>query len=121
MKVRAVSPNKKRVAKPIEIRLPEPLYRRAKQTARASRCEVTELIVSTLEDRLVPLAPNLPPDESADLQLEYLRFSQNKAKAQYLLNRRRKVSHETVMNRLDTSASGLPRLKKVGRHRETSA
>jgi hypothetical protein len=122
----------------IRIQLPEPLFERVEEAARASRRNVSEMIVSALENTLPPLPEDLPLELATDLQRwallddealraiahaflppkqqrrfttllrkaeagrlnareraeweslrqEYLRFSQNKAKAQYLLAQR---------------------------------
>ena len=127
----------------VRVHLPQRLYERAEQTARANGCRVAELIVSTLETRLPPLPAGLPPDVAMDLhhwallddealraianaflsakhqrrystllrkaaagrlnaaeqtewetlQQEYLRVSQNKAKAQFLLAQRQQAAH----------------------------
>lgn len=130
--------SKTRQTKVVRLQLPQRLYRRVEQAAQAARCDVSDMILSTLETRLPPLPGHLPPalvkelagwatlddaalraiasaflppaeqrrfstllrksqadrlsprerDEWAALQQEYLRVSQNKAKAQFLLARR---------------------------------
>ena len=53
--------------KAIKLRLSGQLYQRVEQAARAAKCGVTEMIVSTLETRLPPLPEDLPPELAADL------------------------------------------------------
>jgi hypothetical protein len=142
MKVQGRQSAKNTATRAVKIKLPQRLYHRVEQTARANGCRVTELIVSTLENQLPPLPANLPPQLAAELgrwallddealcaiasaflpakqqrrystllrkanagrlnareqaewealQQEYLRFSQNKAKAQFLLAQRKKAT-----------------------------
>jgi hypothetical protein len=142
MKVNGSQPAKTSATRAVKLNLPRRLYHRVEQTARANGCRVTELIVSTLENRLPLLPATLPPELAADLgrwtllddealraianaflpakqqrrystllrkadaghlnareqaewealQQAYLRFSQNKAKAQFLLAQRKKAS-----------------------------
>lgn len=142
MKVNGSQPAKNSATRAVKLNLPQRLYHRVEQTARANGCRITELIVSTLENRLPPLPANLPPELAAalgrwtllddealraianaflptkqqrrystllrkadagrlnarelaeweTLHQEYLRFSQNKAKAQFLLAQRKKAA-----------------------------
>ncbi|HMV82230.1 MAG TPA: hypothetical protein PLD20_04115 [Blastocatellia bacterium] len=139
MKTNSRQAEKNNAIKAVKVELPQPLYLRVEQTARANGCRVADLIVSTLENRLPPLPAGLPPELTTDLerwallddealraiaeaflptkqrrrystllrkadagrlgsreqtewealQQEYLRFSQNKAKAQFLLAQRK--------------------------------
>ncbi|MEP7339675.1 MAG: hypothetical protein ABI977_18195 [Acidobacteriota bacterium] len=139
MKVNGRQPAKNDATRAVKIKLPQRLYHRVEQVARANGCRVTELIVSALENRLPPLPAGLPPELATDLgrwalldnealraiadaflpakqqrrystllrkadagrlnareqiewdvlQQEYLRFSRNKAKAQFLLAQRK--------------------------------
>ena len=132
------------VVKAIRLKLPHRLYQRVEQAARAAECDLSEMIVATLETRLPPLSDDLPPalaselsrwavlddaairaianaflspqqqrrftallrkseagtlsareqSECMVLQQEYLRVSQNKAKALYLLAQRETVRQQ---------------------------
>ncbi|HLG16492.1 MAG TPA: hypothetical protein VJH03_18595 [Blastocatellia bacterium] len=140
--MKADARHKKVATKPIKLQLPNRLYERVEQAARAVKCDVSEMIVSTLETRMPPLPEDLPPEVAADLSRwallddaalraiattflpaklqrrftalarksesgrltardaaewaavreEYLRCSQNKAKARFLLAQRQKAS-----------------------------
>jgi hypothetical protein len=135
----------KNVVKAIQLKLPHRLYQRVEQAAQAAECNLSDMIVATLETRLPPLPDDLPPALASDmsrwallddaalraianaflspkqqrrftallrksdagtlsareqtewtaLQQEYLRVSQNKAKAQYLLAQR-KAAREQI-------------------------
>lgn len=139
--MKANARDKKNSTKPVKLQLPSRLYERVEQAARAAKCGVSEMIVSTLETRVPPLPEDLPPEVAADLSRwallddaalraiattflpqklqrrftalvrkseagrltsregaewdavreEYLRCSQNKAKAQFLLAQREKA------------------------------
>ncbi len=132
--------NNAQEVKAVKLKLPKQLYRRVSQAAQAAQCEVSEIIVATLENRVPVLPDSLPPELAADLwrwtvlndealraiaeaflplqqqrryttllrraatgkltarqhaewealQQEYLRVSQNKAKARFLLAQREK-------------------------------
>ncbi len=58
---------KRNTTKPVTLRLPSGLYERVEKAARAAKCDVSEMIVSTLATRLPPLPEDLPPEIAADL------------------------------------------------------
>jgi hypothetical protein len=65
--MKANTRHKRDTTKPITLRLSNRLYQRVEKAARAAKCGVSEMIVSTLETRLPPLPKSLPPEIAADL------------------------------------------------------